>query len=416
MRNILLVEDSHTVQKVLQHLIEQQLPDDTPISCFSLAQTKAQLIASADIWMAVVDLNLPDAPNGEALDYLKSQGIPCIVLTGTFSVQKRKQLIETGIVDYIVKESRSAYQYTVNLLKRLSTNHQHKLLIVDDSKTVRHYLRQLLARHLYQVLEAADGAQALDCIEQNPEIKLVITDYEMPNMDGFMLVNEIRKRYDKKELAIIGLSSVESQTLSAQFIKQGANDFLPKNFYPEELYCRINQNIEMLELIRRSEYAANHDGLTDLYNRRAFFEQAQSAYQQAKQQSSPLSLALIDLDKFKTINDTFGHACGDLVLIAFAKLFKKALPEYLLARVGGEEFCVCLPGLPHQAALSLLDSLRQSFSQLNISYRRNQIPVTMSAGVVSLNDETSLDELIRIADTRLYQAKHSGRNRVSGET
>jgi diguanylate cyclase (GGDEF)-like protein len=239
----------------------------------------------------------------------------------------------------------------------------------------------------------------------------------MPNMDGFTLVDSIRKDFGKNELAIIGLSLVDSRQLSAQFIKQGANDFLPKSFYPEELYCRINQNLELLEMIRALEYAAYHDELTGLLNRRAFFDRAHVILEQAKQDQSNVSVALIDLDHFKSVNDNYGHACGDEVLRLTARQLKTQLKHATIARIGGEEFCVLIPATGHHEAMVLLEILRKAQALLVIKYQRHMIQTSFSAGVTtwSAGDPSCIDELLSQADVRLYQAKDAGRNCVVGE-
>ncbi|MCM2679318.1 diguanylate cyclase [Echinimonas agarilytica] len=413
MPRLLIVEDSSTVMRVLKHLASTRLPNVDTVFATSMAEAKQAFIQNPDFYAAIVDLNLPDAPDGEVVEFTLKQGVSTIVLTGNFNEQRRKSLVDSGVVDYVVKESRHAYHYALKLARRLKTNHRIKVMVVDDSKMSRNHIRNLLERHLYRVIEAQDGLEAIEQMGIHPDVRLVITDFEMPNMDGFKLVNEIRSKFDKRGLAIIGLSSVESGILSAQFIKHGANDFLNKPFYPEEFYCRISQNLEAIELIEEIEDAANRDYLTGLYNRRAFFERAEALISKAQKKQVPTSFCIIDLDNFKLINDEYGHACGDEVLKRFARLFDKHCEKFLYARIGGEEFAMVMVGLDNDKALTLVNGLRQALVAQAIEWDGKQFHVSFSGGVIT-DSEGSVDHLYNRADEMLYRAKEAGRNMVFG--
>ena len=413
MQRLLVVEDSHTVLQILRHLVQSRMKDVDVIFAQSLSEMKQEFCRNPEFYAAIVDLSLPDAPNGEVVDFTLKQGLPTIVLTGNFSETRRKQLIDAGVVDYVVKESRYAYYYAMKLARRLRSNHLIKIMVVDDSKTSRRYLRQLLERHLYKVIEAQDGVEALEQLGIHPDVRLVVTDFEMPNMDGFKLVNEIRRNFDKRGLGIIGLSSVESGILSAQFIKHGANEFISKPFYPEEFYCRITQNLEAMELIEKIEDTANRDYLTGLYNRRAFFQRAAVLLDEAHRQQQPLSFAILDLDHFKQINDRYGHACGDEVLKRFALLLDLHCQQALYARIGGEEFAILMVGLTNEQAVSLVDELRKRLVGEVIHWQEQELCASFSAGVITeLNAD--IDHLYHQADDMLYRAKEAGRNTVFG--
>ncbi|MBW8192139.1 diguanylate cyclase [Neiella marina] len=411
MARLLVVEDSNTVMRVLKHLASTRLPTVDTVFTQSFAETKQAFGQNSDFYAAIVDLTLPDALNGEVVDFVMKQGIPCIVLTGDFNEKRRKQLVDAGVVDYVVKESRHAYHYAMKLASRLRTNDQIKVLVVDDSAMSRKHIRNLLERQLYNVIEAEDGLDAIEQISIQPDIRLIITDFEMPNMDGFKLVNEIRTKFDKRGLAIIGLSSQESGILSAQFIKHGANDFLNKPFYPEEFYCRITQNLEAIELIEEIEDAANRDYLTGLYNRRAFFEFSKTVLREAWAHQLPVSFSLIDLDNFKYINDHYGHAVGDEVLKRFATLMQRYCEKFLFARVGGEEFALIMSGLDTTKALALVNGLRQAFVEQTMECGATTFNVSFSGGVVT-ESNGNLDAMYNKADELLYRAKEAGRNMV----
>ncbi len=419
MNRFLLVEDSPLVAKIMRHLIknEEQLVFDHALSFAQardiLETTDKDNKPPAQRYLAaVVDLNLPDAPNGEIVDYALDHGLPTIVLTGSFDEHTQDQMLSKPIVDYVVKESRFSYEYVIRLIHRLDRNKQIKVLVADDSATSRQYIRRMLATHLYQVMEAENGQQALELIHQNNDIRLLITDYNMPVMNGFDLVKQIRKEVDKNSLIIVGLSAHGSGSLSAKFIKNGANDFLAKPFSHEEFHCRILQNIETMEQVEQIRYAANHDYLTDLPNRRYFYERATETLETARQKNVPVSVALFDVDNFKKINDSRGHEVGDTALRQLADLIRQSFDRFVYARTGGEEFCVMICGLEQNKVVILLENFRALVEDYIIMLAADTLTLTVSIGIASGN-HYSLDDLMNEADRQLYEAKLGGRNQVA---
>lgn len=411
---IIIVEDSSIVTKIIRHILKAEPNIDVSFAA-SFAETKVLYERlKNDVFLALVDLNLPDAPNGEVVDYMLKKEVPTIVLTGSFDEKKRENLQNKGIVDYVTKEGRYSYQYAIKLVHRLYANQAIKVLVVDDSNTSRGYICQLLHRHKYQVLEASDGAKAINTLLDNPDIKLLITDYNMPNMDGFQLVQNIRYKYEKSDIIIIGLSSEGEKGLSAKFIKNGANDFLQKPFNHEEFHCRVTHNVESLELLEKIKDSANRDYLTNVYNRRYFFQAGEELYKQAKATNTQLAAVIIDIDLFKKVNDNYGHQTGDLVLQKISALLSESLSRFLVARAGGEEFFVLLPGLDNEKALSLIDKIRSITCTIPIYTKSGDIYISFSGGVCNHLCKT-LDEQLNMADAYLYRAKDAGRNLIIGD-
>lgn len=412
MKKFLVVEDSPIVIKIIKHIakLDPLLHFDTATS-YKEAKALLENNGAEKYLAAVVDLNLPDAPNGEVVDYTLSLKMPTIVLTGSYDEHKRDQMLEKAIVDYVVKESRFSYEYVLKLIHRLHKNQHIKVLVADDSSTSRKFITTMLQTHLYQVIEAEDGQQALEIIQKDTSIKLLITDYNMPVMNGFDLVKNIRREVDKNALVIIGLSTQGSGGLSAKFIKNGANDFLSKPFSHEEFHCRIIHNIETMEHVETIQHAAYHDYLTDLFNRRYFYDKAEEVLANSHKNSTPTCLALIDIDHFKKINDSYGHDAGDQTLKEIATLLRQAFGRFLFARMGGEEFCVLLPGLDINKATTLLENFREMVEDHIIMLDSTSVTITISAGI-SLDQNNTLDELMNEADRQLYNAKEAGRNQI----
>lgn len=406
-KKILVVEDSDMVMKVLRHLVAQY-PHYHALFAKSMAEAQALVSQhQGDIFAALVDLNLPDAPDGEVVDYVLAKKIPTIVLTGSYDEKKREQLFTKGIVDYLTKEGRYAYNKAVAMIARLEKNQHIKVLVVDDSDMSRKHVSNLFRRHLFQVVEAQDGVDAIKVLLENPDVKLLMTDYNMPRMDGFELVRNVRYKYDKTDLIMIGVSGESSEALSAKFIKHGANDFLRKPFLPEEFYCRVTHNIESLELIEQITYSAQRDHLTGLFHRPYFFNAARELYRNAQEKNLPLACAVINIDKFSLINQQYGSAWGDIALQKIAASLQSMLGRFLLARADSDDFYVLMPGLANDKAVALLDKVKQLVAAENVLINGDYQHFYFSAGVTN-HLHGSIDAQVAQAIKYMRRAKDAG--------
>jgi len=409
MNKILLIEDSMMISRALSANIRKELNVEVD-SAYTLADAKARLASNHDYFAALVDLTLPDAPDGEALDEVLQWRIPAIVMTASFSEEKRDELLERGLVDYIIKDSKTSFNYVVSLLRRLYLNQFISVLVVEDSFTGMQFVTRQLRRWLLTVHEAADGAEALAILNKHPEIRMILADYHMPVMNGMELVKALREKKDKEELAIIGISAINEKSLSARFIKYGANDFLTKPFAPEELQCRINHNLETLELLAKLRETTYRDYLTQLFNRRYLFEKAEKQFRVAKSAGYPITMGVMDIDHFKRINDAHGHHAGDTVLRTISALFSEHFPDCITFRLGGEEFGVIMLNIPFEVALTRIEQFQQELKDTPMDLG-HPVYVTASFGVTDeLADQ--LDEMLQAADRLLYQAKQQGRDRI----
>ncbi|WP_166420142.1 response regulator [Pseudoalteromonas sp. Z1A8] len=406
MQRVLVVEDSKVVQQVLRHLTAQYL--DVAIDfAWSLAEC-ATYVEKHDYTLALVDLTLPDAPHGEVAKYTLSKKIPTVVLTSKIDEYKRQQMLELGVVDYVIKDNRDSYHYAVKLVAQLLRNQGCKALIADDSMLSRSLMKQMLEKQLFDVTDAHDGQQALEILKANPDIKLLMTDYAMPSMDGFELVKAVRNFRGRDDLAIIGLSGAGKHGLSARFIKYGANDFLTKPFMNEEFHCRVLQTMEQLSLISDIKESAHRDHLTGLHNRRYFYQYAEKLLKGKNQKNT---LALLDIDFFKNINDTFGHEGGDQALKQVGSLIRSTFSNFTVARVGGEEFAIILPEIELERGREYFEVFRKKLASYDFSISDKSIKITTSIGLADFQD-TSLTQAMRVADKALYEAKSQGRNCV----
>lgn len=406
MQRVLMVEDSKVVQQVLRHLSAQYL-DVTVDFAWSLSECK-QFMDKHDYTLALVDLTLPDAMDGEVAKYILSKKLPTVVLTSKIDEYKRQQMLELGVVDYVIKDNRDSYHYAVKLVAQLLRNQGCKALVADDSVLSRSFMKQMLEKQLFNVQDAHDGEQALKILKNDPEIKLLLTDYAMPTMDGFELVKSVRNFRGRDDLAIIGLSGAGKHGLSARFIKYGANDFLTKPFMNEEFHCRVLQTMEQLSLIADIKESAHRDHLTGLYNRRYFYQFSEKLLKVKGQKNS---LALLDIDFFKEINDQFGHEAGDQALKQIASLLRSSFQNFTIARIGGEEFAVVLNDVALEAAHEVLEKFRIRLSDYEFVINAQPFSITVSVGLTHFHN-VNLTDAMRLADKALYQAKHQSRDCV----
>ena len=407
---ILIIDDSSSICNTLKSLIESDI-DINILIAKSLKESAQIILKEKGIFDVILaDLGLPDAPNGEVIDFLSKFSIPIVVLTGTDNIDIENKFRNKNIVDYIIKDGISALNYATLIVKRIILNKDVKVLVVDDSKSFVQKSVDLLNRYKINALCAFDGEEALEVLKANKDIKIVLTDYMMPKLDGLELTKKIRRNYQKDELSIIVTSNDTSKRIPAKFLKYGANDFLYKGFSNEEFFARINSNIEIIELFDEIKNKANKDHLTGLYNRRYLFNIGNEIYNDCKTKNKVFAIAIIDIDNFKRINDTYGHDIGDIALKEVSVILNKNISSNgLISRLGGEEFCICFYNRNEDEIKELLEYIRKDFEKNVIEIKDIQLKYTISIGC-SFDFGLNMDAMIKNADEYLYEAKKDGRN------
>jgi len=408
MEKILIVNDNKTLAKLIAKKIEEELQFKVDVA-YNLHEAKLFLRLN-NYFLTLLDLNLPDAPNGEIVDYVLAHNNQVIVLSGNIDKEFRKNMLQKKIIDYVNKQGVDDIKYIINTIKRLQKNRNHKVLVVDDSMVFRKQMDSMLKTLFFKVITVAHGEEALNILKDNPDISLVITDYNMPVMDGLELTKEIRKKYTKDEISVIALSSNADDDVNAMFLKSGANDYIKKPFLKEEFSCRINNSIEALENINLITNQANRDYLTGLYNRRYFFDHMKKYLEEVYE---TYALAMIDIDFFKKVNDVYGHETGDKVIVTLSEILRTSTNHNdIVARFGGEEFCVVLNNINRYSATDIFERIRKSVESTTIIAESGErLNITISIGFV-MSEDITLEELIAEADMNLYKAKENGRNQV----
>ena len=409
---ILIVEDNKALARLIAKKMEDKVEMEIDVA-YTMAEAQAFLSDPKEYFIALLDLNLPDAPNGENVDYVISKGLPSIVLTGSMDDATRESFIHKDIVDYVYKGNMDDINYIFQIINRLSKNRQYKVMVAEDSAPFRSALKKILTSLQFQVFTAAHGEEAMSYFADNPDMKLILCDYRMPVKDGLEVLKEIRAAGDKNQIGVLMMTSPSENVNGAIFLKNGANDFIAKPFVKEELICRVNNLIEAMENINQIADFANKDFLTGVYNRRYFYDDMNEYLAYAEERAEPYAVAMLDIDHFKQINDTYGHDGGDRALKTLAKkLIDETKKGDLVARFGGEEFCIVLKNVSNEDAVKFFVNLRASIANCKVRLKKEQIKITVSIGLAFSRSDYRLDELLELADEALYRAKENGRNRV----
>ena len=295
---------------------------------------------------------------------------------------------------------------------------KNTLLIVDDENTNLKVLSHILS-HDYTIYTATDGISA---IEKAKDLKpdLILLDIIMPVMDGYTTLLELKKTVGTYKIPVVfitGLNSIEDEEKG---LSLDAADYIAKPFSAAIVKLRVQNQIKIVNQMRTIERLSMIDYLTNVPNKRCFDERICMEWKQAIREQTPISLLMMDLDKFKILNDTYGHQKGDFMLQSVSQVFIQSLkrPGDFIARWGGEEFAVLLPNTPVDGAVDIAERIRNDIANKEfICPDKTVLKVTLSIGVHSLirvtdNSQHSLEVFISNADNALYAAKDAGRNKV----
>lgn len=311
------------------------------------------------------------------------------------------------------------------------------IVLAEDDGATRCLLLRQLERAGYQVTACDNGRSALAAVQRNTP-DMVLADWSMPDMDGISLLRAVRELSEQNALpfiyfVLLTASSEKQQVIAG--LEAGADDYLTKPYDIQELLARLRAgerildlqtalrtrqfelqriNADMSRLNARLNRLANTDGLTELFNRRYLFDRLAELWAIYERHRRPLSCIVLDVDRFKRINDTCGHATGDGVLRTIADIARREVrTSDLLARVGGEEFCVLCPETDAPGAVAVAERIRLAVQQFVFKTDAGPLRATISLGVAPAQPTMQAsDELLAAADAMLYRAKDGGRNAV----
>ena len=292
---------------------------------------------------------------------------------------------------------------------------KNSLLIVDDEKFNLEVLTHILGSD-YTIYTATNGANAIEKAKKYmPD--LILLDIVMPEMDGYQTISELKKCETVRKIPVIFITSLTSDEDEEKGLAHDAADYITKPFRSLLVRLRVRNQIQIINQLRTIQHLSMVDQLTNLPNRRSFDERLCQEWRQAIREHTPISVLMMDLDKFKYFNDNYGHQQGDIVLQMVAKVFPQVLkrPCDFAARWGGEEFVVLLPNTPSPSAMNIAEKIRSSIEHIPIPcVDGSTLKITVSIGVNSQlpAQGSPSNEFLSKADMALYDAKESGRNRV----
>lgn len=345
-------------------------------------------------------------------------GMPALMLAATPDKRVFDDAIAAGITDCFPKAKLDdVEQYVDQWERRANRRMSGHVLLVEDSDTAANFCRKILEGLGLRVSRFRTAEDAIASLAHE-DYKIVITDFVLEGLQtGLSVIRAVRAQPGRKgELPIIALSSIDSVERRVDILRAGANDFVTKPMVAEELAARLGNLLMLRELF--DQLTAQHelvkdmalrDGLTSLHNRYHLKAEMPRLIDDAHRRGAPLTLVVIDIDHFKKINDQYGHARGDTVLIAVGDILRSIVRDQrVLVRYGGEEFVLALPGTSTLQAGLGAERLREKIAGAN----PGGIPVTASFGIATLLPGENFDTLFSRADAALYEAKRGGRNQV----
>jgi diguanylate cyclase (GGDEF)-like protein len=288
------------------------------------------------------------------------------------------------------------------------------VLVIEDHPDQRDLLAIVLQREGYRVITAANGLEALEKLETE-KVQIALSDIMMPKMDGFELIKQMRGNPRLKSIYLILITARIQEGDRVRGLDLGADDYITKPFSFSELLARIRVGSRVVQYQQHLEYQTQVDSLTGLFNRRAFENKINEEFERSKRYHNPLSVLLLDIDNFKTINDTYGHHGGDAALVRISETFReKTRQSDFPSRYGGEEFVLILPETDQDSALQVAGKIHDSIRESSFGTTARPFSLTVSIGVSSTSARfySSWRELVEDADRALYIAKNAGKDRV----
>ncbi|MDR0655788.1 MAG: diguanylate cyclase [Treponema sp.] len=290
------------------------------------------------------------------------------------------------------------------------------IMIADDDKANLDILSSILMNE-YDLRIVRNGKAVLEQVVDSPP-DLLLLDVMIPGLTGFEVLANLKQVESTHHIPVIFITSLNGEDYEEKGLRLGAVDYITKPFNRGIALARIRSQIQIVRYIREIERLGMIDALTDIPNRRNFDIRIREEWRREARTVSSLSMMMVDIDFFKHYNDTYGHPQGDILLRSLASLFTVHLkrPSDFVARLGGEEFAILLPGASREGAAVMAEKIRAATEEMIIPVadQKKNTNVTISIGVATLipDKDTPVEELVEKADKNLYAAKAAGRNRV----
>ncbi|SIP87798.1 two-component system, cell cycle response regulator [Alkalispirochaeta americana] len=413
MLRILHIDRSELFRKVMRELVTRC---GHSVVSVPTKEDALETMAQEEIDLVVTALKLDDGGAESLITAMAgtpSRDIPVIVVTSTDSLEQRERLFSLGVVEYMLKNELSEDRF-IRYLETLASDDELsrfmrtlKIAVVDDSQVTLKIVSRILSMNGFSSVTLFDHPEKL--LQEKDPFDLYICDIVLPGISGDHLVSLIRQEH--QDAIIISMSQFSGERSLSNILGAGADDYIHKPFDSAGLMARIKVNVRSYQLKKRLEMLAVTDGLTGLYNHRYSYDRLEQEISKAKRYQRELSVAMIDVDDFKGVNDTQGHRKGDEVLAGIARLMEENLRKCdIVGRYGGEEFLAIFPETDLDDARVVADKLRRVLADHDFQGSG----ITVSAGVAAFDGKESAQVLVSRADALLYRAKHQGKNRIEG--
>lgn len=411
-KKVFLVEDDTVL---LESLALQIGHFGYEVRTFSDISSFSRGIASATPSAIIMDMMFPEGvfAGAEALSGVRKEGeesIPIVFISVKSDFNTRLHAVRAGADAFFVKPLNiGALMDKLDALTRKDVMEPYRILVIDDDISLAEYHAVLLQQAGMETAVVTEPLNVMShLISFNPD--LILMDIYMPDCDGFELAKVIREMDTYVSIPIVFLSGETNVSKQMTAMSMGGDDFLTKPIQPGHLISSVTIRAERMRIIRSF---MDRDGLTGLLNHTKTKEQLDFAIERTKRQGGTLSFAMLDIDWFKTVNDTYGHPVGDRVILSLARLLQQRLRKSdIIGRYGGEEFAVILSDTELSNAVRVLDDVRNSFSRIRHQCEQGEFMVTFSCGVSSFPHYGTATLLNNMSDKALYEAKHGGRNRI----
>lgn len=376
--------------------------------------TKLEQICQAfNTWTILVNIQFLDNRLTDILSKIKTDypsiAMNLFFIAENYEITLHLKAVQAGGQAYYVMPFQ-AEEIIARLLELSALkNKLSRVLIIDGNKKFAKYYVDIL-KNAGMIAEYMSNPLQMDKILHEFNPNLVLMDIDTPTYNGLDLAAVVRQRNAYASLPIIFISAKNDTSLQLEALNHGIDDYLMKSITPEHLISSIKNRIARYEIMQ--SYIIR-DSLTGLFNHNAIKEKLKSEIVLSKRLGLPLSIAIVDIDFFKTVNDSYGHLMGDKILRSLSiTMLKRLRKTDIIGRYGGEEFLVILPNTTTSAAKNIIDQLRQQFAAINYQQDDRNFNVTLSAGVVTAPPYLSVEKLFQAADEAMYRAKKNGRNQV----
>ncbi|EAK0806168.1 diguanylate cyclase [Campylobacter coli] len=408
-KKILLIDDNKMLGKLLAKKIQTTLNCEVDI-VFSLAETKA--LPDDEYFLTFADLCLPDAPNGEVVDYVLAKNWPVIVLTASNDKATKDKFMDKDILDYIFKESDTCIDQIIDSIVKLERYAKTKVILALSKLPERNEIKKILTQRKFNVLAAAHGEEAMSYLNDNNDVKLIIADANMPVISGSELLSEVRTRFGDHDLGVIILGD-KDDALESSLLINGANEYLIKPLNKESFNCRLDRCLNYMANMQFLSIYNNLDPVSGVKNSNALLNCVEDYLNEISGKEEEFAFAFLDIDNLRNLNEEYGHEVGDkIVKICADEASNEVKGRDIVGRYSPEKICIVLKNVSQERAIKILSRIRVNIKKAGILVNLDEVFFTASIGVVFAKSGDQFETLINKASEALSQAKANGKDRV----